>query len=82
MSTILSDPQEQPQGARARVAASVIASGGACEVCGVPLTGKQEKCCSGRCRAALSRRTRAEGQAERDRRVRELLETALRVAGG
>ncbi len=53
-----------------------------CPVCGRPLTGRQTSACSDRCRAALSRRTRAEGQAERDRRVRELLEAAMRVVGG
>lgn len=36
----------------------------------------------GRCRAALSRRRRAEDQVERDRRVLELIETALRVVSG
>ena len=31
-----------------------------CRACGTPLTGRQVKCCSGKCRAALSRRTRGE----------------------
>ena len=58
----------------------VLASPRACEVCGMVLTGRpQQKCCSARCRAAKSRRERAQGQAERDQRVRALLEAAVRV---
>ncbi len=53
-----------------------------CPVCGKPLRPRQTSACSGPCRAALSRRRRAEGQSEKDRRVRELLEAALRVVCG
>jgi hypothetical protein len=34
------------------------------------------------CRAALSRRRRADEQSEKDRRVRELLEAAVRILAG
>ncbi len=51
----------------------------ACPICGRALSGRQWSACSDRCRAALSRRTRAENQIERDRRVRELLAAALRM---
>jgi hypothetical protein len=58
----------------------VVASPRACAVCGAVLTGRpQQKCCSARCRAAWSRRRPVELQAEPDQRVRELLETAIRV---
>lgn len=52
-----------------------------CQVCGTPLTGRQEKSCSARCRAALSRRKRAEAQEERDRRLQRLVEVLAREVG-
>ncbi len=52
-----------------------------CETCGTTLTGRQKKCCSARCRAALSRRMRAGAQEERERRVQGLLEEAVRLLG-
>ena len=67
---------------RAAVAArggGVVASSRPCPVCGTPLTGRQASACSGRCRAAKSRRGRVEAQAERDLRVWELLAAAVRV---
>ncbi len=54
---------------------------GRCESCGTPLTGRQKKCCSARCRAALSRRMRAEAQEERDQRLQRLVETLAREVG-
>ena len=51
---------------------------GCCKSCGTPLTGRQEKSCSGRCRAALSRRMRAEAQDERDQRMRQAVELLQR----
>ncbi len=57
-------------------------TGPRCPICAKPLVGEQRSACSNVCRAALSRRRRAEGQSEKDRRVRELLEAALRVVGG
>jgi len=57
----------------------VVASSRPCPICGTALTGRQESACSDRCRAARSRRRQTEGLAHRDRRVRELLEAALRV---
>ena len=53
-----------------------------CETCGGALTGRQEKSCSGRCRAALSRKKKAQGQEERERRVQGLLEEAVRLMAG
>jgi predicted nucleic acid-binding Zn ribbon protein len=53
-----------------------------CPICSKPLTGKQSSACSNVCRAALSRRRRAEGQLEKNRRVRELLKAAARVLSG
>lgn len=41
----------------------VVASPGQCPICREPLTGRQ-RCCSGRCRAALSRRNRIPVKAE------------------
>ncbi len=52
-----------------------------CKSCGTPLTGRQEKSCSGRCRAALSRRMRAEAQEERDQRLQRRVETLAREVG-
>jgi len=45
------------------------------------MPGRRTSACSDKCRAAKSRRRRAEAQTERDRRVRELLEPAVRVLG-
>ncbi len=46
-----------------------------CETCGAPLTGRQKSACSGRCRAALSRKKKARAQEERDHRPQRLVET-------
>ena len=76
-------PEEKTE--RAAPSHSVVGSGEpscACPICGTPLKGRQTSACSDRCRAALSRRRRTEGQAEKERRVRELLEAAVRVLGG
>ncbi len=54
---------------------------GRCESCGTPLTGRQKKCCSGRCRAALSRSRRAEAQEERDQRIRQAMKVLEREIG-
>ncbi len=53
-----------------------------CETCGTTLTGRQKKCCSARCRAALSRRMRAEAQEDRERRIQGLLKETLRLLAG
>ena len=50
-----------------------------CPACGQARTGRKTSAYSDRCRAATSRRNRTEGQAEGDRRGRELLGAALRV---
>ncbi len=75
-------PEESERAPLVSPGGGVVASAGTCSICGAALTGRQRSACSAKCRAALSRRTRAEGQAERDRRMRELLEAALRVVGG
>lgn len=41
--------------------------------------GAQTSACSDRCRAATSRRKQGEAQAERDRHLRELWDTAVRL---
>jgi hypothetical protein len=46
-------PEVPPEPARARL------TGRLCPVCQAPLTGRQARACSGRCRAALSRQRRA-----------------------
>ncbi len=77
------DPTEKTE--RAAPSPAVVGSGGAlraCPICGKPLTGRQTSACSDKCRAALSRRKRADEQSEKDRRVRELLEAAVRVLSG
>jgi predicted nucleic acid-binding Zn ribbon protein len=50
----------------------------ACPICGTPLCGRQKSACSDRCRAAKSRRRRAQAQSEGERRVQELLYSAMR----
>ena len=58
----------------------VVASPGCCPICGRPLRGRQ-RCCSGRCRAALSRRRRIPVKAEDLRGLRVLVtETVERVS--
>ena len=73
-----------PKCERAAIGPSVIGSGRtilACPICGKLLTGHQRIARFDRYRAALSRQRKIEGQAERDRRIRELLEAAVRVLG-
>ncbi len=50
-----------------------------CPVCKGPMAEQKESACSGRCRAALSRRMRAEAQEERERRMQALLRETLRL---
>jgi predicted nucleic acid-binding Zn ribbon protein len=81
-SEIATDQEQSERAPLVKPGAPVVASPRACEVCAAPLTGRpQQKCCSARCRAAWSRRRRAEALAERDQRLRALLEGALRVVG-
>jgi predicted nucleic acid-binding Zn ribbon protein len=49
-----------------------------CLMCQRPLTGRQ-RACSGKCRAALSRKRKAEDWETTRRRVCELLQAALRL---
>ena len=54
-----------------------------CDACGRPLVGREGKrSCSGRCRAALSRRKKSQDLQERERRVQGLLEEAVRLLAG
>ncbi len=70
-------PEDSPLGARALSTASLVDSRG-CPVCGNALKGRQ-RLCSGVCRANRSREKKAAERAQRDRRLRELLEEALGV---
>jgi hypothetical protein len=49
--------------------------------CGTPLTGRQERACSGRHRAALNRQERQDKGQARVEEIRGLLEAALRRLG-
>ncbi|MBI4560549.1 MAG: DUF2116 family Zn-ribbon domain-containing protein [Candidatus Rokubacteria bacterium] len=73
----IAPPQEKSERAPCSAAhGGVVASPGACPVCGKPLTGRQQAC-SGKCRAILSRQQRAEKLAARDRRIQGRLKAAL-----
>jgi predicted nucleic acid-binding Zn ribbon protein len=76
MSRSESPPVESPDGVRAPARGGVLASR-LCPVCRkVPIHAGQEVC-SGKCRAARSRRRRAEARRERDAEIRAMLEAAL-----
>jgi predicted nucleic acid-binding Zn ribbon protein len=53
--------------------------GRTCENCEQPLTGRQERACSDKCRAILWRQGREAVQAERERKIRDLLVEALQL---
>jgi predicted nucleic acid-binding Zn ribbon protein len=56
MRPLITIPPEHPPPERAAPSAPVGASTRRCVVCGRPLMGRpQQRCCSARCRAALSR---------------------------
>lgn len=71
MSSYLPAQEPRPEGERALLA------GLSCEGCGVPLTGRQRKACSPRCRAKASRDRRAQDLLKRNRRIQEALKAAL-----
>jgi hypothetical protein len=75
MSGHLSPPEVPPKAERSAVLASQAR---ACGVCGGVLEGRKRDACSDGCRAALSRRRRAQGREARDWEIRALLEAALR----
>ncbi len=80
----MSETSLREESERAAVAArggDVVASPRPCPVCGEPMPGRRTSACSDKCRAAKSRRRRAASHTERDRRVRALLEAAMRVLG-
>ena len=53
-----------------------------CEECGAPMTErKRKRACSGKCRAALSRREQDTARRRRDQAIRELLEAVLAKLG-
>ena len=47
-----------------------------CPVCKGPMTDRQRSACSGKCRAAWSRKKKAEAQEEREREVTAALDEA------
>jgi hypothetical protein len=73
-------PEVLPMRARAPLSALVVASSQpVCPICGTVRGARLwTAACSAACRAELSRRRKAEVQRARDRKVRELLEAALR----
>ena len=73
----MSAPDSPSQVSAESARALLGGSGIGCPACGKPLEGRQTAC-SGKCRAALSRRRREEAQRTRDEEVRVLLETALK----
>ena len=75
-----SAPQLVPEGARALLAGTAEPSH-ECENCGKPLSGRQVRSCSGRCRADLSRKRQAKSRTARDRMIRLPLMTAKRITG-
>lgn len=52
-----------------------------CPVCKGPMTGRQKSACSGKCRAAWSRKKKAQAQEEREGRIQGLLEQLLGLLG-
>ena len=76
---VFSHRQVSPEAARALVAGSEVDSRQRlCIACQSPLSARQRTACSGKCRAVLSRRHRAQGREARDQEIRALLEAALR----
>src|SRR5437879_10351404 len=65
-------PKLVPEGARALLVGTAEPSH-ECENCGKSLTGRQERSCSGSCRAALSRRRKEGLRAARDQTIRSPL---------
>ena len=73
---LIPPPDPLPRSARALPGAPVVSSPGVCPGCGKALTGRQ-KCCSGKCRAALSRQRRIAVPVEELRVLRSLVKTTL-----
>src|SRR5437870_504312 len=71
-------PELLPEGVRAPLAATGEPS---CENCRKALTGRQERACSGSCRATLSRKRQAKSRAARDQKIRLPLVMAKRITG-
>jgi len=70
--------ERSPQGARAPLSVGMVGFR-RCLGCGGELAPPRKgACCSGRCRAALSRQRKAQAERERIEEVRGLLEAALR----
>ena len=76
MPTATQASQVSPEPARAALAGSLER---ACAVCGGPLPRGRREACSGKCRAALSRRGRETRRQQRDEELRALLRRALRL---
>ena len=69
------EPEARAESERSGVVGS---SESVCAACGGPRGPRKREACSDKCRAALSRRRRAEAGKTRDRDLRELLKAALR----
>jgi predicted nucleic acid-binding Zn ribbon protein len=68
-----SSPSELlPEAARALLAATAEPAR-ECENCGKPLTGRQERACSGPCRTTLSRKRQSDTRAQQDARILTLI---------
>ena len=78
----MSVPQKTPldgsAGVRAPLNAPVVGSRHpVCVVCGAPLGNREgQRCCSGKCRAALARSRKAEAHQVRDREIVAMLDHA------
>ena len=70
-------PDPSSESARALSPPPVVRS---CPACGAELRGRQ-KACSGKCRATLSRRRRADSVTSREQRMRDLVKVLAREAG-
>jgi predicted nucleic acid-binding Zn ribbon protein len=77
----IATPEEESERAPlAKPSGPVVVSSRPCPVCGAPLIGRQTAC-SGKCRAARSRRRRAGALGARDARLRTLAAAILRELG-
>lgn len=73
MSLVDSLPHDGSAGARAPLSKGVGAS---CRACGIPLSPRQRVACSGKCRAALSRRGQDQARRIREREILALVSCA------
>jgi len=76
MPTATRAPKFSPQPARAALVAPLAL---VCVACGGPVPPGRREACSGKCRAALSRRGREARRQQHDEELRALLRRALRL---